>query len=133
MVRRSVDRLLAAAALFVLSPVLAAAALGIRLASPGPILYRARRAGRKNRVFTMYKFRTMHTMPGGSAITAQHDPRVFALARGCAAGRLTNCRSFSMSCAAKWHCRPAPRGTRALWREHYTRLCSMKHCACCRA
>lgn len=78
MVRRSVDRLLAAAALFVLSPVLAAAALGIRLASPGPILYRARRAGRKNRVFTMYKFRTMHTMPGGSAITAQHDPRVFA-------------------------------------------------------
>jgi lipopolysaccharide/colanic/teichoic acid biosynthesis glycosyltransferase len=77
--RRLSDICLAALAVLLLSPLLLLAALGIKLFSCGPVLYRAARAGRHGRPFTMYKFRTMHTGLGatGSAITAQHDPRVF--------------------------------------------------------
>ena len=79
MARRLSDIWLSAVALAVLSPLLVLAALGIKLFSRGPVLYRAARAGRYGRPFTMYKFRTMHAEPmaGARAITAQHDPRVF--------------------------------------------------------
>jgi lipopolysaccharide/colanic/teichoic acid biosynthesis glycosyltransferase len=55
-------------------------AVGILVASPGPILYRARRLGLKQKVFTMYKFRTMHVdqLTFSSSITAKNDPRIFA-------------------------------------------------------
>jgi Undecaprenyl-phosphate glucose phosphotransferase len=46
--------------LVVLSPLLALIALAIRLDSPGPVLFRQPRLGFNNRMFTCYKFRTMH-------------------------------------------------------------------------
>src|SRR5207244_441643 len=59
-------------------PRRAAAAIGIRLSSPAPVLYRARRVGRNGAGFTMYKLRTMHQREGAaSAITGRNDPRVF--------------------------------------------------------
>jgi lipopolysaccharide/colanic/teichoic acid biosynthesis glycosyltransferase len=61
------------------APILAVAALGIMLSSPGPILYRARRIGVAGTLFTMFKLRTMHVTSGrGSLITGANDPRVFA-------------------------------------------------------
>jgi lipopolysaccharide/colanic/teichoic acid biosynthesis glycosyltransferase len=80
MARRLHDRLLAAAALLALWPVMLMAAIGIRLSSPGPVLHRARRAGLHGREFTLLKFRTMH-QEEGSAITAAHDERVFPFGR----------------------------------------------------
>ena len=81
MVRRLVDALLAALALVVTAPLLALAAVGIRRASPGPVLYRAERVGRGGRPFIMYKLRTMHSRrrSDASRITGAHDPRVFPL------------------------------------------------------
>lgn len=81
MIKRLVDVLLATVALIVISPVLAVAAIGIRLSSPGPIFYRAHLIGRNGRPFTMYKLRTMHVDHAGfdSIITAARDPRVFRL------------------------------------------------------
>jgi lipopolysaccharide/colanic/teichoic acid biosynthesis glycosyltransferase len=79
-VKRLVDLVLAGMALVVAAPLLAFAAVGISLSSPGPVLYRAVRVGRGGRLFEMYKLRTMHVRPGdgaGSTITARHDPRVF--------------------------------------------------------
>lgn len=76
--RRLLDAAIAAIALAACSPILAVAALGIRLSSRGPILYRAQRAGLNGRTFAMLKMRTMHVSSGGSAITATRDPRIFA-------------------------------------------------------
>ena len=84
--KRVLDLTLATLALVATLPILAAAALAIRLTSPGPVFYRATRVGRGNRPFTMFKLRTMHVTRAGvtgkvadSAITAKNDPRVFAV------------------------------------------------------
>src|ERR671923_1545938 len=81
MAKRLIDIVLAGVGLALAAPVLALAALGIRLSSPGPVFYRARRAGRAGSCFTMYKLRTMHQRRPGQAsrITGQDDPRVFPL------------------------------------------------------
>jgi lipopolysaccharide/colanic/teichoic acid biosynthesis glycosyltransferase len=68
--------------LALLAPLLICAAIGICLASPGPILYPARRVGKDGHPYTMFKFRTMHLGDGtGSVITAPRDQRIFALGR----------------------------------------------------
>ena len=88
MARRLIDLVVASVALVLTSPLLALAAFGIRLTSPGPVIYRAPRIGLNGRPFTMLKFRTMHHQSGSrrGAITASHDARVFpvgALLRRC--------------------------------------------------
>jgi lipopolysaccharide/colanic/teichoic acid biosynthesis glycosyltransferase len=78
--RRAVDVAVAAVALAVVSPVLAVVAALIRLTSPGPVIYRARRAGLHGQPITVLKFRTMRVDgDGGGAITADGDPRVYPL------------------------------------------------------
>jgi exopolysaccharide biosynthesis polyprenyl glycosylphosphotransferase len=59
MLKRVMDVVLASAALFILWPFLLLIALLIWLDSPGPVLYRAERVGRKGCKFTCLKFRTM--------------------------------------------------------------------------
>ncbi len=59
LVKRALDLVISATALVVLAPVLLAIALAIRLSSPGPVFYVAKRVGRKGRTFDCYKFRTM--------------------------------------------------------------------------
>lgn len=75
--RRTLDIVLSLACLVLLSPLMALTALGVRLASPGPVLYRAERVGRHARPFAMLKFRSMHVNAGGAAITSGRDPRIF--------------------------------------------------------
>jgi exopolysaccharide biosynthesis polyprenyl glycosylphosphotransferase len=59
LVKRGLDLAGAALALLVLSPVLGALALVVKLTSPGPVLFAQVRYGRNRRRFRMYKFRTM--------------------------------------------------------------------------
>jgi exopolysaccharide biosynthesis polyprenyl glycosylphosphotransferase len=58
-VKGAVDRILAGAALLVLSPIFAVIALAIRWDSRGPVFFRQTRVGKDGSVFTMIKFRTM--------------------------------------------------------------------------
>lgn len=59
LLKRVFDVVLSGLALVLFSPVFAIIAAAIRLNSQGPILYRSQRVGRKGRLFTFYKFRTM--------------------------------------------------------------------------
>ena len=80
MVKRLFDIVASLLGLLVLSPLLMGAAIGIRLTSPGPVFYRARRTGRCGHEFVMHKFRTMRLASGSSSlITTATDPRVFPL------------------------------------------------------
>ena len=82
MVGRVIDICCSAVALVLLAPVLITAAVGIRLCSKGPALYRAQRVGLGGQPFVMFKLRTMHCRSAaGSSITAADDPRVFAWGR----------------------------------------------------
>lgn len=58
-VKRIVDLTVSAILLIVLSPLLLAVGILIRLTSPGPILFSQKRLGLNKRLFELYKFRTM--------------------------------------------------------------------------
>jgi lipopolysaccharide/colanic/teichoic acid biosynthesis glycosyltransferase len=78
-IRRALDIAVSAVVLVLASPVLALAMLAIRLESPGPVLYRQRRAGLGGHEFDVIKLRTMvhgaESIGAGLAIDAQ-DPRI---------------------------------------------------------
>lgn len=57
--KRMLDIVLSSLALTILSPVLLAVAIAVRIDSPGPIFYASERIGKKGRVFRCLKFRTM--------------------------------------------------------------------------
>ncbi|MCM1318925.1 MAG: undecaprenyl-phosphate glucose phosphotransferase [Muribaculaceae bacterium] len=64
-------------AVLVMSPLWALPiAIGIKLSSPGPILFKQKRTGIKGRDFTCYKFRTMRVNNDSDKVQAtQNDPR----------------------------------------------------------
>ncbi len=79
MIRRAVDIVVSSLALIISAPVLALAALAIRLESRGPVIYSQRRAGLDGRTFDVIKLRTMvdgaEHIGAGLAIDA-NDPRI---------------------------------------------------------
>jgi lipopolysaccharide/colanic/teichoic acid biosynthesis glycosyltransferase len=58
-VSRALDIVVASVALILTAPIMLAAALAIRLSSPGPVIFRQERIGRDGVPFTLHKFRTM--------------------------------------------------------------------------
>jgi lipopolysaccharide/colanic/teichoic acid biosynthesis glycosyltransferase len=65
---RVLDVVLAGALLLLASPLLALAALAIRLESRGPVFYRQQRVGRDGESFELWKLRTM--VPGAESMGA---------------------------------------------------------------
>jgi exopolysaccharide biosynthesis polyprenyl glycosylphosphotransferase len=59
-VKRAMDVVVSLAALLVLSPVLLACALAIKIDTPGPVFFRQRRVGKGDRRFEVLKFRSMY-------------------------------------------------------------------------
>lgn len=76
--KRIFDVCVAATILLVTSPLLLLVALAIKITSPGPVLYRARRAGRGGVPFSMLKFRSMRVNADTAdrKITDARDNRV---------------------------------------------------------
>jgi lipopolysaccharide/colanic/teichoic acid biosynthesis glycosyltransferase len=76
--KRGLDILIAASALIVLWPLLAAIAVIIRLNSTGPAVFKQERAGKNGKPFVFYKFRTMRADvdPFGPSPKLGDDPRL---------------------------------------------------------
>ena len=87
--KRTLDLCGALSGLVVLLPLLGLIALGIRLNSPGPVLFVQERSGLGGKRFSMYKFRTMSfdaearraalvalNEQDGPAFKLTHDPRI---------------------------------------------------------
>ncbi len=83
LLKRAFDVLIAGVLLVILSPLLLAIAVVIRLGSRGPAIFRQERAGRAGRPFMLYKFRTMRldVDPFGPSPKSGQDPRLTRLGR----------------------------------------------------
>jgi putative colanic acid biosynthesis UDP-glucose lipid carrier transferase len=77
-IKRASDLVLASLILVLISPLLLAVAIGVKLSSPGPVLFRQRRYGLDGREIVVYKFRTMCALEDGNVVTqaTRNDPRV---------------------------------------------------------
>ena len=89
LVKSARDKTLAFASLGVLSPFFLLIAAGVKLTSPGPVIFKQQRAGLHGRPFTMYKFRSMRSgaemereelkafnQMSGPVFKIEKDPRV---------------------------------------------------------
>jgi lipopolysaccharide/colanic/teichoic acid biosynthesis glycosyltransferase len=78
-IRRATDIVVSAAGLLVASPLLALAALAVRVETPGAVIFRQRRSGLHGREFDVLKLRTMvqgaEHMGAGLAVN-ENDARI---------------------------------------------------------
>ncbi len=75
--KRTMDLSLSLLGLTLLAPFMLAAAIAIKLDSPGPVFFRQERVGLNGRVFRMWKFRSMYT----NADSVQHQEYLKRLIR----------------------------------------------------
>jgi len=78
LVKRSSDIVLAMLILVLIAPVLAAIAIGVKLSSPGPVIFRQRRNGLDGEEIIVYKFRSMRAQDNGPVVkqATKDDPRI---------------------------------------------------------
>ncbi|MEK8025559.1 undecaprenyl-phosphate glucose phosphotransferase [Pseudaquabacterium rugosum] len=69
LVKRLSDIVLASLILLLISPLLIAVAIGVKLSSPGPIIFRQKRNGLDGEEILVYKFRSMKVMENGAKVT----------------------------------------------------------------
>lgn len=84
--KRLLDLLLSAFGIILLVLCWPVIALGVKLSSPGPVIYRQKRTGQNGREFTCLKFRTMHRvnlrrLDGKPVVTRREDRRIFPFGR----------------------------------------------------
>ena len=76
MVKRAMDILGALVLILVFSPVMLAVAIGVKLSSPGPVLFCQERIGKNKKPFRMLKFRSMRiTGTESTGWSTNSDPR----------------------------------------------------------
>lgn len=66
-IKRALDLVTAAALAFLLSPVLLAVAIAVRVKLGTPVLFRQSRPGKNGEIFTILKFRSMRTAEAGTS------------------------------------------------------------------
>ncbi len=93
-IKEVIDRMGAFVALLIAAVPMAGIALGIKMTSPGPVIFKQRRAGKHGKPFVMYKFRSMSddaemrraelepfNQMNGPVFKVEHDPRITPLGR----------------------------------------------------
>ena len=78
LVKRASDIVLASIILVLTAPLLLAIAIGVKLSSPGPVIFRQRRNGLDGSEIAVYKFRSMTTQDNGTEVAqaTKDDPRI---------------------------------------------------------
>jgi Undecaprenyl-phosphate glucose phosphotransferase len=83
-VKSAFDRVVSALLILMLSPVMLAVAMAVRLESRGPVIFRQKRYGFNNELIEVYKFRSMYTGrcdANASKLVTKDDPRVTGVGR----------------------------------------------------
>jgi putative colanic acid biosynthesis UDP-glucose lipid carrier transferase len=77
-IKRLFDLVFSAAALVLISPVLLIISLGVKIGSPGPIIFKQRRYGLDGKQILIYKFRTMTVAEDGAVVrqATKQDERI---------------------------------------------------------
>jgi Undecaprenyl-phosphate glucose phosphotransferase len=76
--KRIFDIVFSLLAIIITSPIMLMVAIGVKLTSKGPIIFKQERVGLNRRTFQMYKFRSMRVLPEGvedTGWTTENDPR----------------------------------------------------------
>lgn len=81
--KRTFDLVFAMIALLLLSPLFFLGSLLAKLQSKGPVFYKAKRVGKDEAIFEMYKFRTMiiNADTLGGSLTTYRDTRITSIGR----------------------------------------------------
>jgi exopolysaccharide biosynthesis polyprenyl glycosylphosphotransferase len=76
--KRIIDITVSIFAIIILAPVYIGTAIGVKLSSPGPILFGQERIGKNGKPFIMYKFRSMvaDAEKDGPQLSSEEDPRI---------------------------------------------------------
>lgn len=77
--KRFMDIIISLLALIMLSPLLLILAIAVKIDSPGPVVFKQQRIGRKGKVFNIYKFRSMCVgaeQTGSGVYSGKGDKRV---------------------------------------------------------
>ncbi|MFN4116221.1 MAG: undecaprenyl-phosphate glucose phosphotransferase, partial [Inhella sp.] len=78
LVKRLSDIVLSTLILLLIAPLLLVIAIGVKLSSPGPVIFKQRRNGLDGEEIEVYKFRSMRVMDNGAVVmqATKDDPRV---------------------------------------------------------
>ena len=78
LVKRASDIVIASLVLLLTAPLMLMLAAGVKLSSPGPVLFRQRRNGLAGEEIVVYKFRSMRAMDDGAEVpqAVKADPRI---------------------------------------------------------
>ncbi|PWI34812.1 undecaprenyl-phosphate glucose phosphotransferase [Vibrio albus] len=76
--KRAEDIILSMLIIALISPVLLAVAVGVKLSSPGPVIFKQQRYGLDGKPIKVWKFRSMKTQDNGPVVkqATKNDPRI---------------------------------------------------------
>ena len=96
-VKRGLDILGSLILIILTSPIMLVTAIGVKLSSPGPIIFKQERIGLKQKPFMMYKFRSMRVnVQQETGWSTDYDPARPTSAALSASSASTSCPSSSM-------------------------------------
>ena len=83
-IKRAMDIVGSLLCIVLFSPIMLAAAIAVKVSSPGPLIFKQERVGLHNRPFKMYKFRSMTVQKASEEVskwTTKNDVRVTPVGR----------------------------------------------------
>ena len=95
-VKRAMDVVISSVALLLLTPLLLAIAVAVKLSSKGPVFFHQERVGRWGVPFMIHKFRSMYvgSERNGPQLSSDHDPRITVVGRFLRKSRLDELPQF---------------------------------------